>query len=542
MKDKINIIKSSGVFLLTFLFILFVITMAFFYIGISINIFNFYLSLIITIIINRHQENFHKILILSLIVLLVSILTMSFIYDRSSDGNTYHKDAVGNLYLGWNPVKENVNHFINKKLKIKNYDMHTYDIWKQHYTKANWILEADIYKITNNIESGKALNLICMYILFTFAIFLFNKKLNTQKAIILSTLITFNPITSNQLFTFYNDQLGASLLFILIINLINIITNKNNKENFTILFMLITLLVNIKFNIMGYAMVFSLLFMIYYLIKNKKTLKLPKLISYWLILFIFSFVIMGYPTYVKNYLNNGNIFYPIYGENKEDIITAQEPKSFIKKNTIDKFFIATFSKVNNLQKSQNYQLKIPFTFSKEEIKESMAIDTRISGYGILFSGLFIISIIILIFYLIKNPKSNEKNIIKIILLASISIIIGISESWWARYNPTTYLILISALYILFKQNNKKLNYLFLTLIIINTSIILLGNSYYSIKESYKINKDLNKLKNKSININFNYHPTGILYNLNDKHIKYTYINQKLPNITYYKYLTYKKIQ
>ena len=111
--------------------------------------------------------------------------------------------------------------------------------------------------------------------------------------------------------------------------------------------------------------------------------------------------IIGYSTYIKNYINNGNLFYPVYGEKKVDIITAQEPKDFLKRNSIEKFFVATFASTNNLQNGKKYKLKIPFMVSKDELKESMSIDTRLSGYGVLFSGLLLVSIFVLITYSIK---------------------------------------------------------------------------------------------------------------------------------------------
>jgi hypothetical protein len=546
-KDRDTIIKYAGLYLLTFIFLLFVISMFFFYLGISINNFNFYFSLFISTLLFSLYMSKKKIpinvsrwsLIIGVIVLVSAILIATPIYDRSSDGNTYHKDAVGNLYLGWNPVKENVSTFV-KTMKVKNYNFHSYDVWKEHYAKANWILEANFYKVTDNIESGKALNLICMFILFSMALTYLGTKLDDKKAILLSLVITFNPITCNQLFTFYNDQLGTTLLFSLIIILLEIV-EKKDKYYFIDLFMLITLLVNIKFNVMGYTLVFSFVFMIYYLIKNKKIFKqiIFKLIGYWLLLFIFSFIVMGYPTYVKNYLNKGNMFYPVYGEKAIDIITKQEPKDFIKMNSLEKFFIATFSKVNNLQSNKTYQLKIPFTFTLEEVKDSMAVDTRISGFGIFFSGLLLISIIVLGKYLIKEKKGRKE--ILLILGTTIFIIVAISESWWARYNPSTYLILISALYVLLKYNKRKyLNYIIVFLVIINSLVILGGNSYYGISNSYKINRDLSKLNNKEVLINFNRNEmTGIIYNLNDKKIKYEFTKNKLKNITYYKYLNYE---
>ena len=235
------------------------------------------------------------------------------------------------------------------------------------------------------------------------------------------------------------------------------------------------------------------------------------------------------------------MFYPVYGKNSEDIITKQQPSDFIEKNVLEKFFIGTFSKVNNLQESKEYEIKIPFTFTKDEVIDSMSVDTRLSGFGIFSSGLFILSIIGIIIYLKKKEKSIEKTNIITLLSISVLLILIISESWWARYTPTNYLFIIILAYLLLKYNKKKLiNIFIITIILINSFIILLGNSYYSVTQSININKDLNKLKNKEINISFNLGDmTGILYNLNDKNIKYNFTDKELDSITYYKYLNYE---
>ena len=551
MKQKIESIKYSGIYLLILMSLILLLSSIFFYIHIEINKVTFLISAIVSFIILRiiFGKKIIKGVVISFVILLISITSMTFIYDRSSDGNTYHKDAVGNLYNGWNPVYESSKEFLKDK-QIKNYNVDSYNIWKDHYAKANWIMEASISKLANNIESGKAVNLIFMYILFSLSLSYFYTRLG-NKSLALATIITFNPICCNQLFTFYNDQLGVSLLFILILFLLKVIDKKDEEKvpiKFMLLFSVFPIIINIKFNIMGYAMIYTFVFMIWYLIKKHKEHKLLSsikvLIPSFSLLFIVSFIVIGYPTYIKNYIDHKNPFFPVYGEHSEDIITAQQPVDFVKKNSIEKFFIGTFSKTNNLQQTKEYKLKIPFTVSKEELKESMAIDTRIGGYGVISSGIFLISLFTIIIYFVKKKTTDEKKSIIIIVGITGLLILVISESWWARYNPNTYLTAIIMTYIILKYAKRKyLKYIISLIILLNSSIILFGNTYYSFKQSLIINKDLNKLKNKTVNISFNQgNMTGILYNLDDKNIKYNLVKKKtLKNNTYYKYLNYEEV-
>ena len=551
---KLEILKYSGVFLLLVMSVCLLVSSCFYYFHISLTKFHFLSSILISGIVLYYYRNkfniskktvFYSVLV-GIIIMGFSIVSMTFIYDRSSDGNTYHKDAIGNLYLGWNPVYQSSSTFVDNYFKKNAKMMHDYDIWKDHYAKANWILEANVYKLTDHIESGKAINLIFMYILFALSFAYFYKKIGI-KALFFSIVVTFNPICCNQLFTFYNDQLGASLFFLLVLALIMILDKKEKNIFFkySCLFLTFPIIANIKFNIMGYAMVFTFVVMLIVLYdKYKEKLFLSafkKLFIYYLVLFVISFGIIGYSTYIKNYINNGNLFYPVYGEKKVDIITAQEPKDFLKRNSIEKFFVATFASTNNLQNGKKYKLKIPFMVSKDELKESMSIDTRLSGYGVLFSGLLLVSIFVLITYSIKSKNIEIKKTIILFSLLTLFIIIIISESWWARYNPTTYLVLLMALFVLLKENKRKVfNIIFIGLILINSGIILGGNLYYSFTESLKIENDFRKLKDKNINISFNNaHVTGIVYNLKDYDIKYYFEDSKKKKSTYYKYLEYE---
>ena len=556
MKGIKDIIYESSIYLLLLMGITLVITFLLFYMHISMSFITPLLSIIVTSIIfyllktKLKIEHFGKTVIISLLILTVSIFISTLIYDRSSDGNTYHKDAISNIKNGWNPVYESSESFSKRKYTDTGYNMEIYGVWKDHYAKANWILEANIYSLTNNIESAKAINFIFMYILFGISLSYLSSKLNLKKGFIISLIIAINPVTAAQLFSFYNDQLGFSILYTLIISLIWIIDNNYNKQKFIPFFIMsiaFIISLNIKFNIMGYALVYTFIFMIKYLYdsyreKHFKT-TFRNLVLLFIPLFIISIFHIGYSTYIKNYIDHNNPFFPVYGKGGEDIITAQQPKEFLKYNNVKKVFYATFSRVNNLMKSKKTKLKVPFTIYKEEIKTTASIDTRISGYGILFSGLLIISIIVFIIYFKKLTK-KEKEIITILLLIITGLTFFISEGWWARYNPNMYIFIIISLYITLKYGNNLLSKIFILFITINTVIILSLNTLYTITESHRINKELNALKNKTIEYNFNYgEPIGILSNLDDFNIKYKY-NKKINNkkITYYNYLNYKIVK
>ena len=536
-----NIFKHSGIFLLLFLTLIVLGTTLMFFIHVGITRFHLIIFLLLTGIVYYFVtkkkidfKSYLKVIGISLIVIVLSTCISTFMYDRSSDGNTYHKNAVGVLKEGFNPVYESSKAFINDS------EIDNYSIWIDHYAKANWIIEANFYSLTNNIESGKAINFISLYSVFIIMFSVLSKFFDSKKSLILSLISVLNPITSAQLLTYYNDQLIYLYLLLGVLMLINLDKDISDKESWFIYILSFILITNTKFNGLGYILVFSFLFVCRYLYKAFKSKEFNKVFKKMCIifipLFIVSFLVVGYPTYVKNTIDHSNPFFPLYDENGEDIITLQQPKRFSKMNNVSKLFYATFSKVNNLRDNDKTTLKIPFSVSKDEIIPATSNDLRISGWGLLFSGLLIVSIGVLI---VKYKDYKKENYLLYTLGITVLLLLVMSESWWARYTPHFYFFILIGLYILLKYNKKKwFNIMYIILILGNILVPLLGNSYYTLTNSIKINKELRSLKDKKIVLKENnYH--GLLYNLKDYDISYEIDNNIEGKELFYHYLEYK---
>lgn len=57
---------------------------------------------------------------------------------------------------------------------------------------------------------------------------------------------------------------------------------------------------------------------------------------------------VGYAPYVKNTITKGHPFYPLFGKEKIDIITSNQPYDFQEKGTIEKFMTSMFAKCSNI--------------------------------------------------------------------------------------------------------------------------------------------------------------------------------------------------
>jgi len=139
-----------------------------------------------------------------------------------------------------------------------------------------------------------------------------------------------------------------------------------------------------------------------------------------------------------------NPFYPLLGDNRSDIITTMQPAELMGKNQLEKLLISIFSRSDNVQlyswKALEY--KLPLTWNTEEINSLNITDTRIGGFGIFYSFIFIISILTIAIHLVKacsmkmetDSDGALKRIIVGCILASILIYLVLpTENWWARY-------------------------------------------------------------------------------------------------------------
>lgn len=455
----------------------------------------------------KNEEKYVKKFFLLTGLLFLTIAICSFIsgkiYDFSWDGQTYHQEAVLQLHSGWNPLyDEDLDEGPTEHLHAD----YRSNFWINHYAKGNWYLAAISYDLFGSIEYGKVFQLLTMLstflISFSFVYSLLEKKL---MSLIIGVIIVLNPVSWNQIFTFYNDGY-LYLTFVLVI--IYSIEWLQKKDILTLLALCLSiiLMVNTKFTALGYAIIACgiPLFIIMYNnkgnLKNIFSKKYLKLYLSVIAAFIFAVAITGSASYVKNFIDHKHPFYPLAGEGKVDIMSYNTPEPFKNLSTVEQFYLSLFSKTTNNRKAA-LENKIPFTVTGDEIKESIKVDTRVAGFGPLFSGVIILVILALAknTHLLFNRKNIYYGIVFGILL--LSVVIN-PEPWWARYIPQFWLIPVVILVLLaanyFKQN-KWILYVTLTVFLLN-GLLISGNSFKNTLENQnKIEKQLEILQEYSKN-------------------------------------------
>ena len=559
---KKNIIKTIGmsaIFLFMFIIIIQLYTNILFLVNISITKWHLPIEFGITILIfggiyflhaKKKNESIKKVIIqiiasicIGALVFTIAVFCVGKIYDVTADGNTYHKLGVGSMKNGWNPLYESSKDFTQEDgnaLTVSENNINY--LWADHYAMGTETIGANIYAFTNNIESGKAFTLVMMFIGLGIVLEYLaiqrdwiSKKFGIIKALAISILLVVNPITVVQMETYYVDATLSISLFLIITELIAINTKKDDLfENYLILAMAIGMCSNAKFTGLGYAGVFCAAFYIYGVIKNRKDKKyIVRNTIFYIITVIITVCVLGGTSYLKNIIKNGHPFYPLYGEGHVDNMVNQEiPKSLAEKPNIVQFFISIFSKGENVSPAYSDvlnepDLKVPFTIAEGEIENYSIPDIRVGGFGPLYSGIFIITIGIIVAICIdyiRNKKYNSLIIYGIVIGVSAILLIALDGSYWARYIPYVYLISIMNLAYLLEKNGKVSNIIgiiFALIMFVNSGLILytsaksyIGNSKYVKNNLIQFEEYSKDMESVPIKLNLDAYQ-GVQYNLDD---------------------------
>lgn len=404
------------------------------------------------------------ILFLFYIIIIILGVINNFIWDSSYDSLAYHQEGIIRLKDGWNPFYEQ-NESINK--------------WVNHYTKAPWIFAASIYIITGKIESAKVLSMLLpiIILLLGFAFFYLITKKKILVSILGSVLLAINPVNISQMFTYYVDSILGIYIIILIINLFLILFFEDlfYFKYFTLI-NIATFLVNIKFTGLAYAAIILGAFIIYNFIYNENKFNL-KLLCFFILSFIFSVIIIGFNPYITNTLNKGNPLYPLAGNNKIDIMTANIPKNFRDDGEFEKAYksLIAIPSIDNIDGIASKNFEEMFRNNEETKLIYAQADTRLRGFG-LYSIIFLpISFLFLIYLVIRIKNIKLKVWSSLTLIGLFAGVIYCGDFWWARYVSFIWVIPIIT-YVIMVNSKNKLNkiigWTMLTLMLINSTIML----------------------------------------------------------------------
>lgn len=399
-----------------------------------------------------------------------------FAWDTSWDGHAYHQTIIYSLMDGWNPVYGEAHSYC--------YAGNT--LYVNSYAKGIESIAACIASTCNNLECGKAVNLIFLASSFFLSLGFLNDFLPNSsivKRLLYSAIIAFSPVVACQMFTFYIDW----ALYIIVLD-IALVLYRVEKHGLSFweglsLFMLLSLAIPFKFNIAFWGCLVVGLYWISLVIRKQyKQVKAIVYISVFSMLL--GFCVLGFNPFIKNILNGHHPCYPVAGAGSEhtvEVINKNAPDIYKTNGPIKSIFISLSARPSSSGEYHN-----PYVVKKIDFINSGYPDNRMGGFGFFSLEIFVLTLITILLY-----RKKEKNYYIFLLIESllfVSLFI-LPWGWWARFVAFFYLFpIISVLYAEKYEKSKCLKNILNCLLIANM-VISIGTSSYM---CYRISDDENK--------------------------------------------------
>lgn len=481
--EKINNSIAFSLFfsLLMFVFLNYFFQTIFIFLNLNFPVFSFFAALVCSStfgLINLNKSKKFRFLIFYFFIFCFSIAASILLMDTSYDGLWYQLDAVSKIKNDWNFIYE------------LTYGEEMSEVYNT-YTKAPWIIGANSYAVFGYIDAAKCFNWILLFSLACLSFFLFNSVLKYKKiyVFLFSFLVAFNPVTISQVFTYYIDGQLASLFSIMVLLMVLYIKIGNHKEIVIGIIASICLIANTKVTGLIYSGILSTGFIFCVFILKKEQFRFTFLMlsgAFGLAIFFF-----GFNPYVTNTIRHNHPFYPM----NKPFIELHEPSNLVEMNNVQKAFYSYFSKSAYVSHEDSVKLKNPLDFSDHFYTIAEMIT---NGFGSFFSLILIVSLIILLVSIFYFSKVKWLLFLGCIIAFSALINPGV---WWARYVPQLYLFPIILVIITLSITNssiKKLGYLLLTLLCINSLNTMFNITFQTISKQISINNQLNKYENKIV--------------------------------------------
>jgi hypothetical protein len=197
----------------------------------------------------------------------------------------------------------------------------------------------------------------------------------------------------------------------------------------------VTLLVNVKFTAVIYAIIIGVLVLAVAGLQRGLRHVLP--VSAALVLALsFGCLAIGCDTYVKNWSHHGSPFYPMTGKGGgliQKMVEANTPSNMRGRNRADALFRGVFGRPQGAVAPMALRMPTPW-WSHADLDAYHTADTRIAGWGPLFgfTGLWTLGAVVLGLMTQRRTDMAQTSVIGGIVLLSVLVN---PACWWARYAP-----------------------------------------------------------------------------------------------------------
>ena len=468
-RDMQDSLLALGLFLLNILFFTLVLSTLLFMVGVPVSRFHLPAAVLAAAAVSflfcrRSWRKFAVPLLVGLAVLGLCILLAGYVEDWSWDGNRYHKGITGALCWGWNPLRESFYRFAEPFPFLE----HCVDTWYDAYPKASELFAACVHSFTHNIEAGKSFNLLSIAALFflSWGMLAHSGLLKHWQSVICAGLLVLTPVSTSQIFTYYNDGFLANMLLLCLIGLLYLTLEPEGGLRPLAgygIFVSISMGFNIKFSATLFFAVLCLTFFGFWAVRDFRGRPFAEGVRairgrfFLLAASVASGVLfLGSTSYVTNTIRYHNPVYTMIGPGSSEIITSQIAPAFRPMNHFTRFVASLFSRTNTSLEISAVEWKLPFTFTRQELYDSASCDVRTAGWGVFFSGIFLISVAVIVVSLIRCRRSRPEIFrLTLVLSAMLAVsVLFIPGLCWARYFTALFYIPVAALLFLFVRWNR----------------------------------------------------------------------------------------
>jgi hypothetical protein len=358
-------------------------------------------------------------------------------------------------------------------------------------------------------QLGKIYNFLLMFASASYAgVFFRRLGIKGRRLLLLVAVTAISPVVASQMVSYFVDGAMASLLSLMLMTIVSTVFFQGRFDRALFVFAA-SLAMAVKFTGVVYvaATVFLLLLTRLLLRRRYSVAELRSRLTIDITSAVLAgclgLLVLGFNPYVTNIIQGKNLFYPILGLNKIDVMVGNTPLVLLPYNKPERFLISFFAKSNDYirpgdanpprtSESVVGHLKIPFTVHKEELVCLAAVDIRLAGGGIFFSGIMLGSMAV--FLLARGWRRNASLVLAMVLIVGTTFVNP--ECWWARYAPQLALLPVILLVAGLRADSKGLRAVALglgVLLILNNLLLLGGAVGATLIKTIKLNSSFARI-------------------------------------------------
>jgi hypothetical protein len=325
-----------------------------------------------------------------LTVVALALYLASAFFDMSWDGLWYHQTAVYQMSHGWNPLRD----------PMHSLAPHLQD-WLHHYAKGPWYVALALFQTTHHIEWAKAAPWMALAATFL-AVFAAGLDFGMRRrtAIVIAALVSLNPVVTCQLVSYLVDGLMVSFMACFVAALFRWFRRPSLLIHWILMASAI-LCINAKLTGLVYLCFGCAAGGLYVLMKRRDLL--IRYAAFQLACILLGAVVFGFNPFVTNTVHRGNPFYPWLGSAAHPSFAqrGQDPNELYEtpnnmkgRSRFVRLGYAIFSHPGpqTFYNGEPAQLMWPFNVRWNDFTVFRFHEVRISGFGPLFSGAFLISL------------------------------------------------------------------------------------------------------------------------------------------------------